>query len=210
MNTKPWLICTTGFVIFLAMSSKAVAQESNIGFQSITVLDTQIDQEIDVALWYPTDAISKEEQVGPTTLQIALDAPSIPNIKGMVLISHGFSGSFLGHSDTAAYLAQNGYVVVTPTHPDEQGLAAGRPELDPLALRPRQLRLLLDELLAERLPETNNIAIIGFSLGAYTALSVLGATPDLTKLETYCSSVADELLCSPQMAARTATKDQLA
>lgn len=206
MNAKACLTFTISILVTLTIGSTAVAAEWNVGFQTLKVLDTQINRELDVALWYPTEVLSQEQQVGPATLDVALDAPPVPDSKGIIIISHGFSGSFLGHSDTAEYLAKNGYVVFTPTHPDQQGLGAGQPELDPLVLRPRHVQLLLDELLAGNLLTTplatENIGIIGFSLGAYTALRVVGAEPDLAALESYCSTVSDELLCSQQMAQR--------
>lgn len=121
----------------------------------------------------------------------------------MIIISHGFSGNFLGHNDTAQFLAKHGYIVATPTHPDLQGLRSGKQEFDPLVFRPRHIQLVINEIKNNPQFKTitlqNRIGIIGFSLGAYTALAAAGATPDLSGLAAYCAiNMKDDLLCSTQ------------
>jgi len=157
----------------------------------------------EVAVWYPTQASPKYEKLGGKTLLIAKESKPIKDIKGLIIISHGFSGNFLGHNDTAQSLAQTGYVVATPTHPDLAGLATGKPELDPLISRPRYIELIITEVSNSPLFKSNKLknraGMIGFSLGAYTALVTAGVAPDLSSLDAYCAiNKNDELLCSAE------------
>lgn len=192
------------FLIFGVFSgSAALAEEWNVGFRSIQVSDPAIHYDIEVAVWYPTQTEAKQESIGSAILNVARDSEPLASIKGLILISHGFSGNSLGHNDTAQYLARHGYVVATPTHPDLKGLKSGKAEFDPLVARPRHTQLIIDELLNHPSLKTNlhqnRIGIIGFSLGTYTALTVIGAKPDLSGLATYCAvNAQDTLLCSPQ------------
>lgn len=178
-----------------------IAKEWSVGLRLTKIHDPVIHKAIEVALWYSTLAAAKEEQIGPAMLRVALNAEPIKSMRGLALISHGFSGSFLGHNDMAQFLAQNGYVVVTPTHPDRQGLATQQPGLDPLVLRPRQIRLVLNEVLNDQLFKTtlprDRVGSIGYSLGSHTALVTIGAKPDVNGLAAYCVEKADEhVLCS--------------
>ncbi len=199
--TQVFLIVSL-FFCFL-MGGAALAEEWNVGFRSIQVSDAAIHHEIEVAVWYPTQTKAKEESIGPATLHVARGAELPASSQSLILISHGFSGNFLGHNDTAQFLASLGYVVATPTHPDLQGLKSGKPEFDPLVARPRHIQLIIDELLNHPSFKTNlhqkRIGIIGFSLGTYTALTTIGAKPELSGLATYCTiNTKDVLLCSPQ------------
>ena len=193
-----------------------LSKEWNVGLRLIQFPDPVMQAELDVAVWYPSDAKVKEEAVGMAILQVAKDADLISGTKGLILISHGFSGNFLGHQDTAQYLAKNGYVVATFTHPDLPGLKTRIPELDPLISRPRQVALIVEEVLNHPLFKASllnkRIGFVGFSLGAYTGLISAGAKPDLSSLEEYCATgPRDFLLCS--VAARhrfTSIRPQLA
>jgi pimeloyl-ACP methyl ester carboxylesterase len=70
------------------------------------------------------------------------------------------------------HLARAGFLVVLVEHPGDSrrdGRLAGTAEI--LAHRPRHIRAVLDALQAER------AAIIGHSMGGYTALAVIGGKP---------------------------------
>lgn len=185
------------------MGGAALAEEWDVGFKAIQVSDPAVHYDIEVAVWYPTQTKAKKESIGSAILHVAMGAELSVPTQGLILISHGFSGNSLGHNDTAQFLARLGYVVATPTHPDLKGLKSGKAEFDPLVARPRQILLIIDELLTHPLLKTslhqNRIGIIGFSLGTYTALTAIGAKPDLSGLATYCAlNVQDALLCSPK------------
>ena len=192
-----------GVIACFLTGKVALAEEWNVGLKNVQVFDPVIQHDVSVAIWYPTQDRAKQESIGPVTLDVARDARPLASSQGLIIISHGFSGNFLGHNDTAQYLAKQGYVVATPTHPDLQGLKSGKPAFDPLVIRPRHIQLFMDELVDHPALTTTfrqrRVGVIGFSLGAYTALTSVGAKPDLSGLADYCAvNVTDALLCSPQ------------
>jgi predicted dienelactone hydrolase len=166
-------------------------EEFSVKFEVIRVGQPSDKHRLEVGLWRPVDR--KTEQSGQ---------PNIP-IKGLIIISHGFSGNFQGHRDTAEALANGGYLVAAPTHADLNGLRLGRPDSDPLLARPKQIeqiiRFLINDPSFKRYSLKDNIGIVGFSLGAYTALVSAGAKPDFLSLTDYCQiQPGDGLLCSVQ------------
>ena len=99
------ILSSRGFLTFSAffcflLSDALLAEEWNVGFRIIQVSDTAIHNDIEVAIWYPTQTEAREETVGVATLQIAKDAEPLSSSRGLILISHGFSGNFMGHNDT--------------------------------------------------------------------------------------------------------------
>ncbi len=194
-----YLLCVLCFSMISIPHNITAAQGWNIGLQQLKIKDPVNQHEIDTLLWYPTTAAMRAEAIGPARFNVALNGAPADELRGVILISHGFSGSFLGHNDTAQALASNGYLVTTPTHPDIPGLKTGKPQMDPLVLRPRQLQVVLDYVMRKTEFATSNaaIGIVGYSLGTYTTLAALGAKVDLTGLEGYCDANGeDELLCS--------------
>jgi predicted dienelactone hydrolase len=188
-------------VFWLLIGGAVLSEEWNVGLRMVDFADPIIQDEIHVTVWYPTKANAKDELVGMAILQVAKNADLAPATKGLILISHGFSGNFLGHEDTARYLATNGYIVATITHPDIPGLHSGIPELDPLISRPRQITLIIDGISNHPLFKASllskKVGFVGFSLGAYSGLIAAGAKPDLSSLEEYCGTEPkDFLLCS--------------
>ena len=198
ISPRFFLISITCFSFLI--TNIVLAEEWNVGLRVIQVSDPAFRSDIEVAVWYPTQSKAKEESMGAMPLLVAKDAESLSSSQGLIILSHGFSGNFMGHNDTAQFLAKRGYIVATPTHPDLPGLATGQAEFDPLVARPRHIQLIISELLNQpsfTSIDQSRIGIIGFSLGAYTALSALGATPDLSGLKAYCEiNQKDTLLCS--------------
>lgn len=143
----------------------------------------------------------------------------------LIVISHGFGADrrFLGY--LARHLASYGFVVAALEHPGSnvawltevtQGRTRGRHGIDLLPShefidRPHDISFLLSELdrlnrhstlLKGRL-DTQQVVVIGHSLGGYTALALAGARLDLPNLRKFCNSpervalsIADWLQCT--------------
>jgi predicted dienelactone hydrolase len=98
------------------------------------------------------------------------------------VLSHGNGGSGIIHRTTGADLARAGYVVALLEHPgnnrNDNALARTIANLE---RRPRHVSLVIDwafaasPFAASLVPGT--VAVIGHSLGAYTALAVAGGIP---------------------------------
>jgi predicted dienelactone hydrolase len=131
---------------------------------------------------YPSRAPARPEPLGPYVLDVALDAPVDAGRFPLVVVSHGSGGSHLAYRTLAAHLARHGLVVALPRHPrnnrDDDSLA-GTHTL--LADRPRQLRRTIDRAYADAAlaPHliADAVAVVGHSMGGYTALAVAGGRP---------------------------------
>jgi predicted dienelactone hydrolase len=104
----------------------------------------------------------------------------------LIVISHGRRGSFGGHHDTAAALADAGFVVAALNHPGDTWRDTSRTDsLSVLVERPADIKRLIDYMLdswpdAARI-DARRIGLYGFSFGGYTGLAVVGGNPDLRK-----------------------------
>lgn len=192
-----------GLFSCLLLSFSALAQSYNVGLDILHVKIPDSSLTTQVGIWYPTDATEKQEHIGPLTLNVATSAKPIDQIKGEIVIAHGFSGSLLGHNDSARYLAQHGYVVVTPTYPDLKGIKTNNPDLDPLALRPRLTEWVLHHTVKNwqyaSLLKGKPLGMMGYSMGGYAAVFAAGGDASIHSLVKYCAkNPKDTLTCSPQ------------
>lgn len=130
----------------------------------------------------PCHTPEQPEKAGPYTLNVSMNAPVATGAFPLVVISHGTGSSHLLFRTLAEHLARNGYVVVMLEHPRNNrnnNELAGTSAI--LENRPRHIRLVVDwafadEALAPNL-KPDSAAIIGHSLGGYTALAAAGGTP---------------------------------
>lgn len=104
----------------------------------------------------------------------------------LIVISHGRRGWFGGHHDTAAALADAGFVVAALNHPGDTWRDTSRTDsVSVLVERPADIKRLIDYMLngwpeAPRI-DAQRIGLYGFSFGGYTGLAVIGGNPDLRK-----------------------------
>jgi len=154
----------------------------NVGCRSLFVVDAVQGVRLPVWVLYPTRAPEQLEQFGPYPVPVAMNAPLDGGSARLVVISHGHNGSPWTHRETAAHLARAGLVVALLEHLGNsrsdirwQGTAAN------LENRPRHVRLTIDALFEDKQIGTSvcpvAVAIIGHSIGAYTALAVAGGRP---------------------------------
>lgn len=135
--------------------------------------------DVPLALLYPAVGEEKTEHFGPYSLEVASDAPPADGVYPLVVISHGHSGTPWAYRQLAKHLALAGFVVALPAHTGNTrldntlaGTAAN------LANRPRHITLSIDAALADAAlaPHIarNGVAVIGHSIGGYTALAAAG------------------------------------
>jgi len=174
------------------------------GFSKISVADPE-RTDLVVGVWYPTEAV---EAATPNTefgLSVALNASIGETNGGLILISHGYGGWYGGHADTAAALADAGYVVAAPTHTGNTWSDMSAPIEQWMLDRPRQVSRVLDHVLAsERLAphvDAGKVGVYGFSAGGYTALGLIGGIPDLELAARHCEEQPEEFVCSEGMIA---------
>lgn len=153
-----------------------------VGTRRLVVRDEMKDLSFPVLLMYPTDVPAETVAMGPYSIEAAPNAPIHGGALPLVVISHGGRSTPLAYRTIASHLAQSGYVVAMPEHPgDNRNDPRVADMVENLRDRPRHVRLTVDAVCADaelgpRL-RCDDIAVIGHSMGGYTALAVAGGQP---------------------------------
>lgn len=80
--------------------------------------DPSVDPTNPMYLFYPTQDTPTGTQLGPYSVEVAMQAQPLPGDHRLILISHGSGGSPLGYRQLALHLATQGFVVACPEHPN--------------------------------------------------------------------------------------------
>ena len=154
----------------------------HVGLRTVHVADAAQDASIRTLLLYPSATAGTVRRFGPYDLVTAEDVAVAGRDLPLVVLSHGNGGSPWTLRDLAAGLAREGFVACLPEHPGNchgdnhlAGTAAN------LGNRPRHLSLVVDAAFAcpalgPRLAP-GRVAVIGHSMGGYTALGAAGGRP---------------------------------
>lgn len=155
------------------------------------------DRALTVDLWYPAEAppgAARETYSGALTAEppappvpftirgIAVrDAPSVPGRFPLVIVSHGYSNEAVAMSWLTENLASKGYVVAAIRHQDPP-ITDGDKVAGPLLRRPLDIayvaRSLRGALAGENHVDAARVALVGYSMGGYGALTAAGAELD--------------------------------
>ena len=158
------------------------------------------------AVWYPTLSKPKAHHYGGTTEGIVALNGELAERSGpfpLLVFSHGYGGSGVGHSFLGEALARRGWIVACPDHNDRysafrirtgrpgdfdrtkfikhaQEIAASGPDSRvPYLYRLDEMKTVLNGMLESgtfgKLIDQNKIAVGGHSFGGYTALGLCGA-----------------------------------
>jgi len=146
------------------------------------------------AIWSPCARPAGEVRLRRILVPGVKDCPVAGERLPLVVISHGFNGWFGGHHDTAAALADAGFVVAAITH-------AGELSRRWRFTRPAAIKRLIDHML-ERWPEraridADRIGFFGFSRGGFTGLVAIGGVPDFRRIVDHCRRVRSDPVCRP-------------
>lgn len=154
------------------------------GYGRVAVPAAGPDPAIQAMVWSPCASPPKTAQLGPYVIRGIPDCAIAGSSLPLVVISHGQGGTFLGHHDTAAALADAGFVVVALNHPgDTFGDDAAAQDLEIFESRPRDasrvISFMLEDWPGHHRLDAGSVGVFGFSRGGYTALALAGAVPDL-------------------------------
>lgn len=150
------------------------------------------------AIWYPCRAAPKQLDLGELGVGAdyglvgVKDCPVTGAKLPLVVVSHGYIGWFGGHHDTAAALADAGFVVAAINHPgDTTKDSTKSDDLSSYVSRPADMVRLLDFLLHDwkdrAVLDPARIGLFGFSKGGYTGLALIGAAPDFGRVARGCT-----------------------
>ena len=164
-----------------------------VGLQRLTVKDPLSEKVLDAIVFYPsaTPLEGAATRFGPWPLEGRLDVPISRERHPFVVLIHGHQGSRFGHHDLGEALARAGYVVAAVDHAgdswnDQSTFGTDRGVYG----RAYQASALIDAVLADpRLGpwvDPERIGAAGFSAGGLTALILVGAVPDFSRVRFYC------------------------
>jgi predicted dienelactone hydrolase len=152
------------------------------------------------AVWSPCAKSAETLSVGLIEIEVALACALPETPRPLIVMSHGTGGTFMGHHDTAAALADAGFLVVAIDHPGDNARDDRRQyHFETFGWRPADLRRTLDFLLTRwrghAIVDADRIGIFGFSRGGYTALAALGAQPDFALRRDLCPAEVSLPVC---------------
>jgi predicted dienelactone hydrolase len=151
-----------------------------VGCRTLAITDAALGLTFPLLVLYASGTPGRPESIGSYTLDVALDAPIAPGPFPLVLVSHGTGGTPLTHRLLAHFLARHGFVVGLPQHhANHRDDNSWHNTPQNLEARPRHLGLAIDGLLAAfgAAVRPDWVAVIGHSLGGYSALALAGGQP---------------------------------
>jgi predicted dienelactone hydrolase len=177
---KTWRVTrATSFTLF-CLALLAGTPTRAAGFSLIEV-SSDGEPALAGGVWYPCTTPPGKILIGTVTVLGAIDCLVAGHDLPLVVISHGFGGSFVGHRDVAEALADSGFIVAAINHPSDSGRSPERDHKDPLAAltdRPTDIKRLIDFMLgawpsAAKI-DRDRIGFFGFSRGGFTGLALIG------------------------------------
>jgi predicted dienelactone hydrolase len=173
------------------------------GFSTIEIPADQEGPALRAAVWTPCTTPTSEISLGLYVIPGVRNCPLTSTQLPLIVLSHGYGGSFLGHHDTAETLANAGFVVAAITHSGDNYQIRGGPNdsISALATRTTDVRRLIDYMVRYWPSHANldagQIGFFGFSRGGYTGLVLAGANPDFERLPPLPSSPCATALEGP-------------
>lgn len=155
------------------------------GIQALRVPSDGSSPALSGAVWYPCALAPTTIKLGPFIVFATKDCPITGTKLPLIVISHGRTGSFLDHRDSAQALADAGFVVAAISHPGDNAQDSSRSnELSVFVERPADIKRLIDYLLGSwsyaTIMDSDRLGLFGFSRGGYTGLVLVGAVPRLS------------------------------
>lgn len=189
--------------LFTLFAGHAAQADDRIGFKEITVPGKDGSRPLSVGMWYPTHDEGAQEIVAENPVfhgvSVIKNAGPETGSHALVLLSHGYGGSWRNLSWLARELAQKGYVVAAPNHPGTTTFDRSPQEASKLWERPRDLSRVIDTLLADQSLAgdiaARRIGAIGHSLGGWTVTEVAGGRFDADLVMQDCEARFGSVMC---------------
>ncbi|WP_286919161.1 alpha/beta hydrolase family protein [Pseudomonas sp. UBA6753] len=184
-----------GLLLFICLDIPAFAGYKTIGFKTSTLPDRQTDRPLELVVWYPSTTTATPQLIADTPVFIGdlavRDAPPAAGTYPLVVLSHGFRGNWGNQSWLASALAHQGYIVAAVNHPGTTTRDHNPEAAAQLWQRPIDLQRAIDAVMAQadqfgRVAK-GQVAVVGHSLGGWTALEIAGARFDPKRFAQDCS-----------------------
>ena len=169
--------------VLLAMAAGSAAAA---GYRRLEIPASGHDAAIAAVVWTPCVRVPDPQTIGVLSFEGNADCPVAGDGLPLIVVSHGYGGSFLGHHDTATALADAGFVVVSFNHPGDNARDNARDNSAAHNLRIFETRPLDVSRVITHMTRNwsehgklnvRAVGVFGFSRGGYTALVLAGAVP---------------------------------
>ncbi|MBU6959805.1 alpha/beta fold hydrolase [Pseudomonas sp. CVAP len=191
-------------LLLTCLCPHALADSNPIGFQSSTLPDAHNKRALEMVVWYPSATSTKPQLIADSPAFVGAlavrNAPAAAGEHPLVVLSHGFRGN-LGNQDwLASTLAHQGYIVAAINHPGTTTKDRSPEAAAQLWQRPADVSRTIDAVMAQ--PEQfgavakRRIAVVGHSLGGWTALEIAGARFDPERFAQDCKAHPQLAGCS--------------
>lgn len=162
---------------------------ASAGCRAFELFDEATGVKFPLLVLYPSNSAERIEPIGRYALSVSMNGRVAAGEFPLVVISHGSGSSQFVFRTLAAHLARHGFVVAVPEHP---GNNRNNNELADtvanLVSRPRHIRLVNDWAFSNgefsSCLRPDFVAIVGHSMGGYTALATAGGIPTAFARET--------------------------
>jgi predicted dienelactone hydrolase len=180
MNRREmWALLCLGFVAFTARAA---------GIYELVIPPDRSGAEISARLWTPCASPPGPITVNRGTVRLTIHgvkncAPSSKHLP-LIVISHGGFEDMFTHHDTAEFLADAGFAVVTFNHTQDSGYST-KDQMDNISgflVRPIDVKRVISFVLSSSQAfadiDSQRIGFFGHSRGGYTGLVLAGAVPN--------------------------------
>ena len=173
---------------------------SNIGIEQTSFRDRERGRKLKTTIWYPAAEQEAAEWGGNKVLHGLYATknaePTITEKAPLYILVHGTFGSWRNMPWLVDDLIEQGAIVTAADHP---GSTWG--DISPESVlrtweQSEDISFLIDSLLASEygpMIDAENIVVVGFSLGGYTAMALSGVQIQQEKLQDYCATAGDEI-----------------
>lgn len=179
------------------------AHAAETGVMNFTFDAPHRDRLVQTTIWYPAESGGYREQVGDNPVFRGVEGrrDAKPEVKKhpLIVFSHGSGGNPANLSWIASRLAGAGFVVAMPVHQGTTSSDSTPEQTLRVWERSDDISALLDRLLSSpsthSLIDENNVTAMGFSLGGFTALSLVGVRAQAAPLAQYCDQHPENSTC---------------
>lgn len=195
---------TLGALLLSGLTTIAFADQSAVGFYASTLPDAHNERALEMVVWYPSASTATTQLIADDVVfvgtSVVPDAAPIAGEHPLVVLSHGYRGNWGNQSWLASALAQQGYIVAALNHPGSTTHDRSPQAAAQLWQRPIDLRRAIEAVTTQ--PEKfgvvakQRIAVVGHSLGGWTALEIAGARFDPERFANDCKTHPQLASCS--------------
>ncbi len=191
-------------LLLTCLTTIALAGENSVGFRSSTLADAHNDRTLEMVVWYPSATTAATQLIGDDVVFVGAsavrDAPPAAGKHPLLVLSHGYRGNWSNQIWLASALAHRGYIVAAINHPGSTTHDRSPKAAAQLWQRPVDVSRAIDGVTAQPekfgLVANDRIAVVGHSLGGWTALEIAGARFDPDRFAHDCKAHPQLASCS--------------